>query len=263
MNSTVAKAQPFRSKLILFLELCSLDMKVRTAGTAFGFIWLYLNPLISIAVIWSVFHFGLKATSSNSGSTYTLLVSLMAWYFIQDLLISGMGAITEKPYLVKKIKFPTELLPLIKVVNSFRIHLPFLALTILFSVLSGHFSWIGLFQFFVSLPLIMVFLTSVVFLLSTAVVFYRDIQSIVTMIMQLVFWATPIIWTVPETPRIVGKIESLNPIYYILKVYRYCFLGQESWDPISTFLFFLFLVVFVILARRVFNTLKEQFADVL
>ncbi|MGZ3748128.1 MAG: ABC transporter permease, partial [Pseudobdellovibrionaceae bacterium] len=217
MKIVLSKAEPLKEKVFLFFELCSLDMKQKTAGTAFGHIWLYLNPLISIAVIWFVFHFGLRtSTSTSADSTYSLLMGLIAWQLILDTTVSGMGAVTEKPYLVKKIKFPLEFLPLIKVVNCFRIHIPFLVLIVLMSINSDHFSITRLLLFVFIAPFIFIFLTSIVLLLSTAVVFYRDLQGIVTMLMQLLFWGTPIIWSVPKNPEIIEAVELFNPFYFIV-----------------------------------------------
>jgi teichoic acid transport system permease protein len=263
MDFILTKVQPLRGRLVLFLELCNLDMRQRTAGTALGLIWLYLNPLVSIAVIWFVFHFGLKTTTSSADSTNILLVSLMAWYFIQDTVITGMGAVTEKPYLVKKIKFPIEFLPLIKVVNSFRIHLPFLFLIGIVSWSSGNFSWLNILYFIFFMPVLLLFLSSLVFLLSTAIVFYRDLQSMVAMLMQLVFWATPIIWTVPENPKIISDIEVFNPIFFIVKIYRSSFLGQPMDSWVHVVIFTTFLLALCYCAFKLFGKLKDQFADVL
>lgn len=257
------KIKLFKEKARLFFQLCSLDMKQKTAGTALGFVWLYLNPLVSIAVIWFVFTFGLKGNSSPAHGIQSLLVGLISWQLIQETIMSGMGAFIEKPFLVKKIKFPLEFLPLIKVTNSFRVHLPFLILALLVSIQAGQLSFVGIIKFVFALPFIFLFLWSAVLLFSTITVFYRDFQSFIGMIMQLLFWATPIFWPIPESPKFIRIIENFNPVFFIVKVYRYCFLNETGDMQFGFAIFMLFLVLVSVLGIKIFSKLKDQFADVL
>lgn len=252
----------YREKLRLFLELCNLDMKQKTAGTALGYLWLYITPLVSIAVIWFVFYFGLKV-NTNADGIYSLLVGLMAWQFVSEAILTGLGAFTEKPYLVKKIKFPLIFLPMIKVANSFRIHIPFIGIMILISIISGHFSLLGMLSFIFALPFILGFITSVILLLGTVVVFYRDLLSFVGVIMQLVFWATPVIWSVPESPRFIHIVEMFNPIYLIIRIYRFSFLEENVHFSADIIAFSILVLCLVFCSRFVFVKLRDQFADVL
>lgn len=252
----------FRGKFSLFWELSNLDFNQKTAGTALGILWTYLNPLLSIGIIWFVFHFGLKITSSKE-SMYTLLIGLMSWQFISDAITNGAGAFLEKPYLIKKIKFPFELLPLIKVVNSFRIHLPFIGLVILISIVSGSFSVVNAFFFIPFMFVIVIFLAALVLALATVVVFYRDAQNVITMTMQILFWATPIVWVIPSSPRFIAVAEFYNPMSFIVSAYRFCFLGENNNIGLGFGIFFIYTVLAAGASTKLFYKLKDQFADVL
>jgi teichoic acid transport system permease protein len=220
-------ARALKTSSSVFWELCNLDLKQRTVGSLFGFFWMYFSPLLSIAIIWFVFHFGLKG-NSTPGSVYYLLVGLMAWQLISDTVFSGISTFTEKPYLIKKIKFPLELLPVIKVVNAFRIHIPFLILIFITSIVSGKFHFENIVIFPIFICLIFIFLTGLILLLSTVIVFYKDLQNAVGLIMQLFFWGTPIIWNLNVTPKYFEYIELFNPFNFIISSYRYCFLDESQ-----------------------------------
>lgn len=250
------------NKMRLFFELCVLDIKQRTAGTAFGLIWLYLNPAMSMFIIWFVYKFGLKAGGASSAEIYRLLIGLIAWQFVSDALLVGAGAFLEKPYLVKKIKFPLGFLPMIKVVNSIFIHLPFLLAALLVSYSAEQISFIGVLEFIGILPFLGVFVTAMVFFVSTVTVFYRDLQSVLGLSLQLLFWATPIFWHPPENPKFILTLEAFNPFYFIVQAYRFCFLQEGSLYP-SIIPFGLMTGLSIFVTFKIFNKLKDQFSDVL
>lgn len=253
--------QDFKGKARLFFELCVLDIKQRTAGTSFGLFWIYLNPAISMFIIWFVFKFGIKA-GAGTEDIYRLLVGLIAWQLISDSIVIGAGAFTEKPYLVKKIKFPLVFLPLIKVVNSFWIHVPFLLAALVIGVSADKLTLQGAVGMIALIPLFFSFLAVLVFFLSTITVFYRDLQSILGVAIQLIFWATPIFWSLPEHPRFISSMENFNPFYFVVSAYRFCFLGEGQF--MNAFMPFLGLQVVLILATvKIFKKLKDQFSDVL
>ncbi len=254
--------QKTKERLKLMRDLCKLDIRQRTAGTAFGTIWIYLSSAISITIIWFVFHFGLRS-SVGAQALYSLLVGLMAWQLILDSVLSGAAAYTEKPYLVKKIKFPLLYLPVIKVINSFWFHFPFVILILLISIFSGQFSLSGFVIYALFMPFVFVFITTLVFLLSTIAVFYRDLQSLLGVMTQLFFWFTPIIWTIPKEPEFMRWIQIGNPFYTIIAVYRFSFLGESFPALEACAAFFGILVVLMFVTRKVYRKLKDQFADVL
>ena len=261
-SETVGFCNKLYPEMRLIYELCRLDIKQRTAGTSFGVLWIYLNPAISMFMIWFVFYFGLRSSAGASG-VYSLLVGLISWQLVSDAIVIGTGAFVEKPYLVKKIKFPLAYLPIIKVLNSLWIHLPFLAAALALSVASSNFSIKGLLIFSIIFPLYFIFLSVLVFLLSTIAVFYRDLQSVLGVVMQLIFWGTPIIWIVPEQPKAIGIVENFNPFFFVVRLYRFCFLSEKFDFQYALISFAGVSVLLFIFTKKLFGKLKEQFADVL
>jgi lipopolysaccharide transport system permease protein/teichoic acid transport system permease protein len=190
---------------------------------------------------------------------------MAAWFAFSEILAESTIMIVANPHLIKKIRFPSQILPVVKIVSSFVNHLIFLALLIvllwLYQVPITFFALQVVYYYFclIMLALGMSWLTSAVN------VFVRDVGQIVQLFLQITFWATPIVWNLNIMPAKVQNILRLNPMCYVVNGYRQSFIYHEPfWFNLREGLhFWLITLFFLVLGALVFRRLKPHFPDVL
>ncbi|MCC8104041.1 MAG: ABC transporter permease [Clostridiales bacterium] len=245
-------------------QMAQNDMKARYASSMLGILWIFVLPFITILVFWVVYELGFRnAPISNVPYILWFSCGYIPWLFFTDYLSSGTNCLIEYSYLVKKVKFPVELLPWVKLNASLMIHLFFLL------VLFGMFFIHGIRLTLTAIQVLyysaaMAFLAyALVRLLSAVCVFFKDISQIVNVIIQIGFWATPIIWNLQEMDEAIRKVLKWNPMSYIVEGYRDSLIYHRwLWEKKEeTIVFWIFTGVVFVLGRIVFSRLQKFFAD--
>lgn len=250
----------------LLLKLSKNDLKSKYAGSVFGIIWSFIQPLVTIGVFYFVFQVGFKNPPvENIEFVLWISPAYLAWIYFQESLITSSGSLFEYSYLVKKIKFNTYLIPIVKVFSSTYIHFFFILFTFILNILYGHMSqWIWLQIFYYAFCLFFISIGLALFC-SAVTVFFKDFSQIISVLLQLGFWATPIFWSAENMSPIILKILKINPLYYIIQGYRDTFItGIPFWHRTSTTLYFwCFTIAALLLGSFVYRKLRVHFADVL
>ncbi len=107
----------------LLIDLSLKDVRKRFSGTYFGIVWGILQPLMTIIIYWAVFQFGFR--SGNIGEVpYVLwfISGIVAWLFISESFTLASSSFLEYSYLIQKVKFNVNILPLVKILSSCYIH---------------------------------------------------------------------------------------------------------------------------------------------
>lgn len=254
-----------KNKHILW-QLSFEIIRSRYLETVLGAIWVAIHPLLLIFIYWAVLTFGLKITVTGSQPFLLLLFcGIIPWMTISEVLSGTTSAITGRAYLIKKIAFPSEILPITYVIAGFFSQLftiPALLLIMMIYHLFPGKSILFLPYFMLCSFLI---LSGMSWLISSLNVFYRDTFHVVAVILNIWFWLTPILWDpVTITPG-YQYIILLNPMAYIISGYKYVFLGTpfpvSFW--LSSVIFWGITAFFWGLGAEVFRRLKLSFADVL
>ena len=256
----------------LLKTMIARDVRSRFAGSALGLTWAFLQPICMMGILWFVFTYGLKANPSGANLPFVawFFPAQIAWNFIQEGLLGGSGAITDYSFLVRKVNFRVELLPVVKIGSALVFHGIFLLLVIGVLILSGvypNISWLMTLYFTFAA---VVFLVGLGWLTSSLTVLFRDVQQLLGVVAQLGFWGTPIIWRADSLPESMRGWLVLNPVYYITEGYRVAFTGHVSgspwsWDiaPGHTAVFWVMTLIITLLGRSVFKRLRPHFGDVL
>lgn len=247
-------------------SLAKNDIKSRYLGSTLGSVWIFLLPLVNLFIMWFAFEHGLK-TGAQHGVPFILwlITGMFPWTFFSESISSSTSSILEKSFLVKKVVFNVELLPLIKIVASL-ILFGFLSLVMILVFFAyGIFPdryWLQIPYYAMCLILLVM---SFSWFTSAVVVFYRDLGQVVSVGLQIGFWATPIFWSPALLPDQYRFITFLNPVNYIVSGYRDSFIVKSwFWEmPWQTLYFWTFIFVFSISGLLVFKKLRPHFADVL
>ena len=249
----------------LLKSLAINDVKVKFAGSYFGILWAFIQPICTIAVFWFVFEYGFK-NSAVSEVPFALWLSagLIPWFFFSDALNGATNTFIEYSYLVKKVVFKIEILPFVKILSSFFVHMVFVVFLCLLFMLNGvslSFDLIGIFYYMICLG---VFVMALSFVTSSIVIFFKDLTQIIGIVLQFLMWLCPIMWQPSVFPENIISVMRLNPLYYIIEGYRSCFIiGEISPTFESMVYFWIITSLMFLLGIVLFKRLKPHFADVL
>ena len=246
-------------------ELSKNDFKARFASSTLGILWAYIQPLATILVFWYVFQVGLKSNDVEGLpfiAWYT--PAFLIWTFFSDTLSTMTNSIRDYSYLVRKVNFNISLIPFVRLISGCFVHIAFIGVIFLINGIYGIqvsiFNIQVLYYFFCSIAL----LTGIGLICATATPFVGDIPNIVSVVLQVLFWATPIVWNPVILSEEVERIMKLNPMFYICIGYRDAFQGQIwFWERPETPWFWLGTFTIILIGGHLFQKMNKDFVDVL
>lgn len=250
-----------------FLWQFSLDdFKKKYAGSVGGVAWAVLQPLSTVILYWFVFQVGLKSGSvTEVPFILWLIAGLLPWLYISETISASMPALVDYSYLVKKVRFNIDILPLIKLVSGLMVHLILVGIMVLMYLCYGLPLSVYYLQVLFYLAYTLILVAGIAYLTSTLYVFFKDIIQIVSILLQAFFWTTPIVWQLDIMSETIQKIVRLSPFYYIVSGYRDAFINHVwFWERGAANLYYWFLALaFLALGVFTFTKCKRHFADVL
>lgn len=258
----------------LIWNLAKNDIKKKFAGSYFGVIWAFVQPVITILLYWFVFEKGLnsKATDLRTGIEIPFVLWLMAglvpWFYFQEAMNGGTGVLVEYSYLVKKVVFRIDTLPVVKMISALFTHTFFVVFAIAVFGVMGYAPDLYTLQVVYYSLCMIVLTTGIVYATGAVTVFFRDMKEVVGIVLQIGMWVTPIMWnfeTMTQIPGWAKSILKLNPMYYVVSGYRDALINKIGfWEnPGLTVYFWVFTLVVFVLGTSVFKRLRPHFADVL
>lgn len=251
----------------VLVKLVGNDLKARYSGSAFGIVWAYIQPLVTILVFWYVFQIGFRNPPiANVEYILWFVAGFIPWTYFNDGVLSSTNVFYEYSYLVKKMKFQVWQLPIIKVLSSFCIHVFFMIFILGIYIAYGHrpqISWVSMVYYSFGIT---VLLTGISYVVSSLAVFFKDWGQLVNVIMQILFWLTPIFWDISSmTPQAVARMKY-NPLYYVIVGYRDALINnigfwqQNIW---LTAYFWCTCVMIMMAGVIIYQKLKHHFSDLL
>ncbi len=260
-------AELYRNRRLVF-SLAKNDFKTKYAGSYFGTVWAFIQPIVTICVYWFVFGLALR-NGADRGVPFVLwlVAGLVPWFFIQEGLTGGTSALLEYNYLVKKVVFNIRILPVVKVFSAVFVHCFFVVIILVIYTFMGYppdlYALQLLYYSFCTFMLIL----GVTYLTSSVVVFFRDLTQMINIALQVGVWVTPIMWNFSDLglTGLLTTILKLNPVFYIVQGYRDSLIDKVGiWEhPALTLYFWVFTVIVFILGTKLFKKLQVHFADVL
>lgn len=243
-----------------------LEVRKRYVGTFAGFMWTIINPLMIILVFWFVFSVGFKVQPVGGvGFTVIFFCGFIPWTTFSETLLANTSSITGNPHLVKKMVFPTEILPLVNLVAGCISHIAML-LVLAVVLVSQHISFsIFNLQFLYYFFGMVILSLGLGWLCAAINVFFRDVGQIVGVLLNMWFWLTPIVWVAEMIPKKYHYVLKLNPMYYIVDGYKSSFVYHEPiWrQPLWSAYFWSFAFLSFLIGGYIFKKVKSDFADVL
>ena len=194
---------------------------------------------------------------------YTVFVccGLIPWTFFSTAISRTSFVMIENANIIKKVYFPREILP-ISIVTSEMVNFIISTVIILAFVMAYGigFSW-----YIVFYPVILIIqyilLIGISLLVSSITVYIRDLQHFIGILLQLLFYATPIVYGLDIIPESFRWILKINPMSYIIDGYRSIFYYQKMPDFVGLGIVLAISVILCIIGYLVFNKLQKRFAE--
>ena len=261
----------FLRKLIrhhgLIRNMVVRDLKGRYVGSAMGFFWSVIHPLVLLVSYTFVFsvvlHQQLGPEAGISSFAIYLFCGILPWLIFQETLTRSSNILVENANLITKTLFPAEILPLSVLLANLVNHL--IGVGILLVIVLVGFQKFSLWVFLAPLYLLalLLFALGLSWIISSIQVFLRDTAQVLTVALTFWFWFTPIFFDERRIPASLVFLMRINPLAEIVNGYRHCFLSGEppSWQRLGI-LYAVALTAFIA-GGGFFRYTKKSFADVL
>jgi lipopolysaccharide transport system permease protein len=257
----LAQLQTLLRYRLLIQSLVGRELKARYRGSVLGFFWSFVNPILLLLTYWLVFTFmvpGLRAQTVEPYFVF-LFCGILPWTFFQSSVMESSGVLIAGGNLLKKVLFPAEVLPVVTVLTNLAQFL--LGLPILLGILafSGHLSWSAL---LLPLPILvqLVFTLGLALFVSALTVHFRDIQSILGHLLHVWFFATPVLYAMPESGT-MRQVLRFNPLTHVLISYQEMLFHGRFQHSRGLFLAGLSGLVMFALGAFLFERLRDTLAE--
>ena len=249
----------------LFGQMVKRDVLLRYRGAMFGVAWIFLSPLLMLAIFAFVFGhiFQSRWPSQPEGMPFRLMLysGLIVFNIFAETVSRAPGTIRGYPSYVKKIIFPLEVLPLVPL-GAALVHATFNLL-----ILAAALAWFGilspdllLFPLLV-VPVILIGIGLAWFLAAWGV-FIKDMAQIVPLFVQMLLFLSPVFYPVSAVPPALQPFYAINPLGSVIEATRAAVLEQPvPWSGWAVAL--LFGLFAMVLGWVFFNHARDEFADVL
>ena len=250
----------------LLMQLVRRDFQQRYVGSAAGWLWGAIHPLVLLLSYYFVFEVCLKTTLSGEVTDNYLLYlfsGFLPWLLFQETVTRSAGSLIEHSNLITKTVFPAEVVPVSIFLSSLIHHLIALGLVVAAGAIFLNFVSTKLFLLPVYMFFIGLLAVGVGWIVSSLNVYLRDTAQVLTVVMTLWFWITPIMITRQQIPPRFQKLVALNPMSWVVEAYRYRLLSAQ-WPSLREIAVLAAYSMAVFIAGGLFfRHLKRGFADVL
>ena len=272
MNYLTSLLKELVAKRKLIWELSKADFRKRFVGSYFGVVWMFIQPIVTVLIYWLIFGpIGFKSAPPVPNASYVqwLIPGIAPWFFFSEALNWITGCLQEYSYLVKKVVFKVEILPMIKLISCLFVHVFFVLIMFFVFLISGkkpELSWIQIIYYSFATSMYALALT---YLTSAIQVFFKDMAQIVSICLQFGMWLTPIMYSeqlfLAKGLTMAPMILKLNPFYYIAAGYRDSMLTGDWFfmRPTLTVYFWAVTLITMLVGLKVFKRLRPHFSDVL
>lgn len=250
----------------LMWNLAKNDFKTKYAGSYLGIIWAFIQPVVTVLIYWFVFQVGFKSAPIDDFPFVLWLVAgIVPWFFFSEALMNATYSMVEYSYLVKKVVFKISILPIVKILSAFFVHVFFIIFTIGLFAVYGYMPSLYTLQVFYYTICVFVLVLGVAYATSAIMIFFKDLGQLIGIVLQVGVWMTPIMWSYNIIPTKYQWIFKLNPMYYIVEGYRDSLINHIwFWERFNQTIYFWIVASAMFgIGTLIFKKLKIHFADVL
>jgi ABC-2 type transport system permease protein len=235
----------------LTYNIARTEFKLKFFGSALGYLWQVMKPLLLFAVLYTFFvvigHVGKGGNPGEGNYGVQLLGSIVLFTFFAESTGGAVRSVVERENLVRKIQFPRLVIPLAVVLLAFFNLMLNLLVVLVFALIAGIHPMLSWLELPLILAMLIMFATGVAMLLSALFVRARDIQPIWEVFSQVLFYASPVIIPLeqvreklinspphkppplnPPDHQLLWHIYTLNPLVAIFQQFRHAMINHDA-----------------------------------
>ena len=254
----------FVNNIKLAFVFAQRELKERYVGTVFGMFWFFFYPVITIfiyTVIFSDFmQMRIGIQDSHYGYSLYLIPGLLSWNFFVAMITRFTNILYEKAPIFKKVPVPIYIFFLASFLSESLLYFISMGFGVLFALFFGNMTFVDivLLSGFMILFALFTFFLSVVIALFTP--FFKDLKEVVSVVLQLWFWITPIIYLKEMLASKLPFLLEINLVYYFIEPMQKIFLSQMSFCCFEGSL--LIVTIFAMVALYFYKTLVNEIKDI-
>ena len=245
------------------------DFKLRFFGSALGYLWQLVRPLMLFGVLYTVFTQIVRLGSDVELYPVALLLGIVLFTFFAEATGGAVSSLVDREALIRKVDFPRLAVPLSTVLTALmNVALNLIAVVVFLLLAGGSVRWTWLEVPFLIVALAL-FTTGLGMLLSALFVRYRDIKPIWEVVLQVLFYGTPIFYPIDivvHRSELLAKVMMLSPFAAIVQQARHALIAPShhsatavaGWWILGTVAIFVFVIV---LGYRVFSKRAPNIAE--
>jgi ABC-2 type transport system permease protein len=218
----------FQRFVNLVFTLAATDFKLRFFGSALGYLWTLMRPLMLFGVLYLVFTEVVRFGAGVEHYPVYLLAAIVLFTFFSETTSRGVTSLVERETLLRKIRFPRMVVPLsvaLHALFNLGLNLIVVFVFVLASGIQPRWSWLMM----IPLVLVLVVLsTGATMLLSALFVRYRDVQPIWEVVLQILFYASPVIYVTETLPDSIEREAMASPITAVLTEMRHVLIDPSA-----------------------------------
>jgi ABC-2 type transport system permease protein len=256
-----ASARPRASYWSTLKLLTARDLRVRYSTSALGYLWSILDPLLMSLIYWFVFTQVFQRPVGTEPYIVFLLTALLPWVWFNGAISDMTRAFLRDVKLVRSVALPRSIwvnrIMLGKGVE-FLLSLPILAV---FAIIAGaQLNW-QLVLFPLAIVLQGALITGLGLIIAPLVVFFRDLERATKLILRVLFYASPIIYSISDLPAFAQPLAWLNPLSGIFSLYRAAFFPEQlNWGIVGVSAAIIVVILWIgvlVFKRSIGSVLKE------
>jgi ABC-2 type transport system permease protein len=212
----------------LTFTLAATDFKLRFFGSALGYLWSLVRPLLLFGVLYLVFTEIIRFGGDVEHYPVYLLSSLVLFTYFQETTTNGVTSLVDRENLLRKIRFPRLVIPLAEALHAlFNLGLNLVVVFgfVLAAGIEPRLDWL---QVPLLVLLLVLLATGVTMLLSALYVRFRDFEPIWIVALQLLFYASPVLYVIDFVPESVRELAAMNPLAALFTQMRYAVIDADA-----------------------------------
>lgn len=249
-------------------KLAKSDLIKTYRGSALGWAWALVKPVVTIFVFWFAFSYGLRAGGDIDGYPFFLwlIAGFVPWFYMQSMITGGAGCIRNHKFMVTKMKFPISIIPTFTSLSKVFVNLILQVIVILIFMLFGYMPDV----YYLQIPLYVIMMVAwfTVWGLFAGMLsaMSKDFLNLVKAFSTAIFWMSGIIYDVNSIDVTwIRTVLQYNPVTIVASGYRHCFI-DKTWFfevPVEMRSYAIVLVVIIVLALWAYKKLYKDIPDVL
>jgi lipopolysaccharide transport system permease protein len=234
--------------------------------TILGPLWYLIQPLLT-TITYTVIFGSVAQLPTDGLPTFLFYMSgTVIWTYFAECLTKTSNTFLQNAHIFGKVYFPRMAVPVsILISNLITFGIQFMLFMIFVAIFAARGAEIRPTLWILFSPVLVLMMAGLGFgfgvIISSLTTKYRDLRFLVQFGVQLLMYATPVIYPVSSIPARFQPLIQINPMTSIVETFRYAFLGAGTVNPWQLLYSFVFMIVIVIISSVIFNRVEATFMD--